>query len=766
MIQTLKNQFALITFSLALFLSAALMFTVQPMTGKMLLPLVGGTPAGWIVTIAFFQMALLAGYYAAHVLARLSPRRHALFYLIGLVIGLFFLPINIGGGLHAGIPLQADIIMMLAVAVGVPFVALSATSSTLQRLFTETGHPSAHDPYFLYAASNLGSLAGLFAYPLVAEPFAGLTLQAVAWQGGFALLALFSLACLLMTGRTSTAASKPETDNRPADTPIKIRLEWIALAFVPSCMLSALTTHLSTDIFSTPMIWVLPLGVYLLSFVFAFRQKETVSDELLARMHPAMVAIAIGLLITQNMVFKVSWTAVSFHLFAFGWIALFCHRTLAAKRPADSRGRLTDFYLMIALGGALGGALNAFVFPHVFDRLIEYPAILLVSLLLNPGFFRKYATSRDQFCFALAAGLVAAYYHFKAEYAPQVYAVPVGTITPAIVAADLALGIMLVVVALHARTTFICCIALLMIAETMTPKNMLMTTRNFFGVVKVFEDTMRIDGRDYRARHMHHGTTIHGMQIMEPPYEKTTTTYFSELGPLGGIFNLYNPKKVAVVGLGVGTVNCYSTPETEMTFIEIDDSVTKAAQEYFTFLSTCTGKRPPRIITGDGRIELNKLDEKFDLIVMDAFSSDTIPLHLITTEALLSYKEKLNENGIIVTNISNRYFNLAPILTVNADKTNMASLARLHFAKGEIRENILQSRYPYVASSFWVAMAIRPEVLSPLREMSWVELEPDSNLRPWTDDYTNPMRMLIGMHGTDMKPALAPKVRAAIEALQ
>ena len=203
-----------------------------------------------------------------------------------------------------------------------------------------------------------------------------------------------------------------------------------------------------------------------------------------------------------------------------------------------------------------------------------------------------------------------------------------------------------------------------------------------------------------------------------------------------------------------------------MTFIEIDKAVVEAAWQHFTFLSTCKGKTPPRIIIGDGRIEMEKLDEKFDLIVIDAFSSDTIPLHLLTTEALASYSEKLTDHGLMVMNISNRYFNLAPILSLGASKIGLSSLVRLHYIEGEIDAVTLQKKYPYISSSFWVAMAIRPEVLSPLREMSWVELEPNSNLRPWTDDYTNPMRMLIGMHGTDMKPALAPKVRAAIEALQ
>lgn len=668
------------TFSLTLFTSAFLMFFIQPMAGKMLLPLVGGTPAGWIVTLAFFQIMLLAGYLLAHLLSALTPRAQGLVYLALLLAGAGFLPPHLPASLPAGSAGAFDVLRALASGLALPCLALSAAASTFQRLFTTTGHPAAGDPYFLYAASNLGSFAGLLAYPLLAEPLAGLALQGLIWQIGFMALTVMCMFCLAAAGKNAPATQSPQTGGNAIS--LRIRLQWVLLAFIPSGLLSAVTTHITTDIFSAPMLWALPLGLYLLTFVAAFSSRNVFAGKALAWLHPLLAALAFLVLTLGHFSLQISWGAAALHLAAFTAAAMACHSQLAAMRPHDSRAHLTDFYLMIALGGALGGSLNAFVVPYVFDRLIEYPLFLMLSLLV-----------------ALPAGKRAG------------------------------------------RFIAIAGLALVAIYEFIIPAGTVRTERNFFGMVRIVDSPMSIDGRSYTARYMYHGTTVHGLQIMEPPYNKTPTTYFTAQGPLGTLFTLYNPGKVAVVGLGAGTLQCYAAPDTRMTFIEIDPAVVDIARKQFTFLQDCATGNAPRIITGDGRIELQKLDETFDLIILDAFSADTLPVHLMTTDTLRGYAQKLSDHGIIVLNISNRYFNLAPIVTRNADAAGLQSRAGLHYF--DAGQPDIARHLPYATPSFWMALAKPTVSLAPLDAMNWVELAADPALRPWTDDYTNPARMLL-----------------------
>lgn len=724
-------------FSFTLFISAGLMFAVQPMIGKMLLPLIGGTPAGWIVTVAFFQLMLLAGYFFAYILSLARPRRHGFLYIIALLTGIWFLPLHLGDNLSEKLPVSVEILRLLAVTTAVPFIAISATSSTIQRLFTETGHPSASDPYFLYAASNLGSFTGLFAYPLLAEPLMGIATQTYVWAGGFMTLLLLAAACLFCayTVQKSQPADGIEK-TEGARVTHQQRMMWILLAFIPSSLLSGITTHLSTDIFSAPMIWVLPLGVYLMTFVIAFSRKSLIGLPALARLHLLTVPLVLAFLMTPNLMIRLSWPAVSFHLLAFGIAALLCHARLAQIRPENSRKHLSEFYLMIAIGGALGGILNAFIIPYTLDRLIEYPLLMILSLLLNPKIYDK-ATQKGTALITASLACACGIYIFIKTISPDIYANAAGLVTPKTIMADIVFAAMFIAMASNLRAALAGCLSVFMLYEFILPKNVLLTERNFFGVITIFERPLHIGGKEYTARYMYHGTTTHGTQIMEKPYNKTPTTYFTTLGPLGNIFQLYQPKKTAVLGLGVGTMNCYATPETEMTFIEIDQSVIDIARSHFTFLDDCTGRTPPKIISGDGRLEMQKLDEKFDLIILDAFSSDTIPIHLMTTNALDEYRKKLNENGIILVNISNRYFNLAPILTRNAAETGLYTRTRLHYF-GDAEWN----KHPYASPSFWVAMAQNDNTLMPLHDMGWVELEADKKMRPWTDDYSSPMLML------------------------
>lgn len=706
-----------------------MMFALQPMVGRMLLPLVGGTPAGWIVAMAFFQVMLLVGYLYAHVLSQFAPRTHGILFIAALLLGCAFLPVHLTGDGLGATPGATDAFKLLTMALAVPFIALSATSSTIQRLFTATGHPSAKDPYFLYAASNLGSFVGLFLYPLVFERVWGLSQQSGYWYICYGVLIAAAVACLGLSGRVKeekkTEKSAPVTN--------KQRLSWVLLAFFPSSLLSGVTTHISTDIFSAPMLWVVPLALYLLTFVFAFGSRQVFSFDKIAKLHPIMVIIAMGFLLMYNSAIRVSWLVMGLHLLVFTATALMCHTRLALSRPPGEGRNVTEFYLMMSIGGALGGVLNAFVVPTVLDRLIEYPLMLILSLLVNPAFAQNIPKRAKPIIFA-AFVLIACYTAYGMLQRGEILGNTGGVVTNQMMLIDMMLFTIVLLLSVNIRAIFAGALVLLLLAEVVMPRDVLMSSRNFYGVIKVFDRPMAF-GKDVKmARYMYHGTTTHGMQILDKKYEKTTTAYFTKGGPVGDIFNLYNPKNVAVLGLGVGTLNCYSTPKSAFTFYEIDPGVLEAAQDdkLFTFMSACKGKRPPVIILGDGRLELARSKEKFDLIMLDAFSSDTIPTHLLTVEALKGYLEKLAPNGLMLFNLSNRYFDLATVLTRTANNLGLKSRYTLDLPGDNV---------PYAAASRWIVMS-KDASLTPLNDMGWVVM-PVEKGRLWTDDYTDLLDALI-----------------------
>lgn len=719
-------------FSLTLFISAALMFAVQPMAGRMLLPIIGGTPAGWIVTMAFFQVTLLAGYFLAHALSRLPAALHGFLFLLILAAGILFLPARIMPDPSGEVPDAFGIFKMLAVTLAIPFMAISATSSTLQRLFATTAHKDAKDPYFLYAASNLGSFAGLFAYPLLAEPLLGLQAQSQSWFYGYSLLIILIGLCLITP--TATLAAYKSSPQKEKMLPISAvtKLKWVLYAFIPSSLLMSVSTHITTDIFSAPMLWVLPLGLYLLTFVIAFARRQFISDELLNRLQPITVTLCVGFLIILTISLRMSWLGLFVQLFGFTICALMCHRQLVLMRPVNSDQHLTSFYLYLSIGGALGGVLNAFVIPYIFDRLIEYPLFLIASLCLNP-YFRERMTLVPKMYLGLGLIMTLAYVAYLLSGTAIFESLSFRGISSGMIMADFFLLCILVIFATGARTASIGLLVLLFCHAVILPKNVLITDRNFFGVVKVYERPIIVDNKKYTLRNLHHGTTLHGTQIIEEPLNTQVTSYYSEDGPVGNIFNIYTPKNIAVIGLGVGTIYCYSTPENKFTFFEIDPAIVTMAQKHFTYLKDCDKGTPPSFVIGDGRIEMGKLkNQKFDLIVLDAFSSDTIPTHLLTVEALEEYKKHLTENGLILANLSNRYFNLAPIFFRNADLVELSGRLRFDYGGKKI----------YETASLWAILGPNDKTFKPLEHFDWKSLKEYKSLRPWTDDYTNLLRMM------------------------
>lgn len=739
-----SGKFTLIVFSLTLFMSASLMFAIQPMAGKMLLPLIGGTPAGWIVAMAFFQVMLLIGYLVAHTLSCFRPVVHGLIYAAALAAGIYFMPMVLAQHTDkiSSNPGALDIFKLLSYTMAVPFIALSATSSTIQRLFTTSGHKSASDPYFLYVASNIGSFAGLLLYPLLIEP--NFTLSAQSHYTGVFYTALLAAAllCLFLARKGIEPAAVHNTETKPVTW--RQYLEWTLLAFVPSSLLSGITIYITTDIMSVPMIWVLPLCLYLLTFVIAFSVKPVISISSLERISPWLVFTAIACIGIYKFSWLSEWIGIVFYLAVFFVVALSCHMVLAARRPLDSnRKHLTGFYLMMSVGGALGGVLNAFIIPVVAERMVELPLILVFSLLLHPAIPLKSLQAKFiMFALLLAIPMVS-------FTPPQIYLDKEITYRTSLLIVFILFACGLLSKKLgskmNRKNLMAATAGLFLFSQfTIDSAEILLSERNFYGVIRVYDADLTVNrsteaggpkkAETFKMRYLGHGTTIHGLQILEPEkYRNMPIGYFSKGGPLGDIFAAANPKDVAIIGLGAGVMSCYNAPDRRFTYIEIDGDMAEAAKKYFSFLTDCKSAQEPEIIIGDGRLELKKLGaRKFDMIMIDAFSSDSIPTHLLTKEAIEEYLNHLNPDGVIVFHLSNRFFYLEALFPAISAELG------------------LQNRYinnpyadvPFLFASKWMVLARPERDMSALDEdKKWISLK-ESTVPYWTDDYTNIMSVI------------------------
>lgn len=724
-------------FSFTLFISASLMFSVQPMAGKMLLPLVGGTPAGWIVAMAFFQVMLLAGYLIAHALSKFPSQKHGIAYVAALLAGIVFLPVALDHAVGSGsIPEAGRIFLLLTQALAVPFVALSATSSTLQRLFMNTRHGSSGDPYFLYAASNLGSFAGLLLYPLLVEPQLTLAQQAQYFTGGYALLILLALTCVWFARGPEKKAAKTNDKGRAATG--KHQLEWLALAFIPSCLLMAVTTYITSDVISAPLVWILPLALYLLTFVIAFSAKPIVSLHVMEAIQPYVACLAVIVISLLGSTWLFSWPGVAFYLAVFTLVALACHSRLASLRPLNDGRQLTSFYLMMSVGGALGGVLNAFVFPVVFNRLIEFPLTLLASFMIHKEYRAKSVTGM------LIAGLLLLSILLVNVSSPDIGVDIVEGRKMALQAVFLilAIGVIFFLKKLTPSILTLGTLIVFMVAQyVIADRTELLSIRNFYGTVRLYDKPQPIEGKTEIVRSMRHGSTTHGIQVQsDKELAMTPTAYFTRKGPVGDIFAHFEPKNVAVLGLGIGTMNCYNEPYREFTFFEIDPAVVQVAEDNFTFLSACKSKTSPVIKVGDGRLELAKMSEKFDMLFMDAFTSDSIPTHLLTKEALQLYIDSLAPGGVIAINVSNRYFALWDTIAATAATIGL---------KTEMKADTKGKRPAYSSPSLWLMVSKNSDDKT-LAGRGWHVVKPKDGIRPWTDEYTS----LLGTLSLDV-PARA-----------
>lgn len=718
-------------FTLTLFVSAALLFLIQPLFARMLLPLLGGSPSVWNTCMVFFQAALLAGYAAAHALPSwLGVRRHALLHLVLMAAALAVLPLTLPPG---WIP-PADgtpvlwLLGVLSVSVGLPFFVVATSGPLLQRWFAQTSHPRASDPYFLYAASNAGSLLGLLCYPLLLEPWLPLAEQSRLWTGGYLLLLLLTAGCaaiLLLSGKRQQGLTSSESSL--ARRASKVAWRWLLLAFVPSSLLLSVTTYLTTDIAAVPLLWVAPLSLYLLTFILAFNRWPPLPFHFLARWSPLLMLILAVLLLTEAT--DPVWAVLPLHLLGLFWIGLVCHGQLARERPPARE--LTAFYLWIALGGVLGGVFNALLAPLIFDRLVEYPLVLVLACLLLPSYQTNQlpANWRDVLLPAIVGGLTASLVVVVWMLdLPGALGVAVIFSVPAILCYTF-----------HERPLrFGLGIGAMLLASALYPGvhgQIEYRERSFFAAHRVTRDPLG------EFRRLVHGNTIHGQQHLDPARRREALTYYHRTGPAGKTLLTLrdDPRsnRIAFIGMGAGALASYGQNGQHWTFFEIDPAVVRMARDLGLFTYLADSDAEIDVVLGDGRLSLERSDEKFGLIVIDAFTSDSIPTHLLTREALRIYREHLTPDGLLLFHISNRYLNLEPIVARLAADAEPAMTCYAWSDRSVDRTEQENGKQP----SHWMLLASRPEDAAKVVQRSmWQRVEPLPETPVWRDDYTNLLR--------------------------
>jgi len=700
-------------FALTAFASAVLLFLVEPMFVKMALPRLGGSSEVWTACVLFFQLTLLAAYTYAHVLGRLRRvRDQAIVHAVVCALAALTLPAAIPAAWN---PKSNDnsvlwLLTTMLVTIGPSFFVLAATSPLLQAWFARA-RPE-RNPYPLYAASNIGSLFALVLYPFAIEPVWGLRAQSTVWALGFYAFAALLAVCATFARPAIFTPSATVVSRR---TPLTVarRLRWIALAFVPASLMLSVTTYLSERVAPIPLMWALPLGIYLASFVIVFASHASRTIALANRFTPLVLApLAIIFSVHGALPAQVE---IVLHLMAFAGLAIVCHGALAHDRPDPSR--LTEFYLFVALGGLFGSAFNS-IAPLVFHDVYEYPIVLILACFaFTPRGAVRCKFNRWDVAFPIALSSVFA---LGLATLPTVLAL-ILTGAAALLAYSFvdrpvrfALGLagILAVSAYHAAA----------VDEHIE--------RNFYGVKHVLVSN--------GFHELIHGHTVHGAENYSAGRERVPLTYYASSGPLGDIFAgpLAGHPAVAVVGLGAGTSACYRRAGAKWTFFEIDPGVVSIARNprFFRYLTDCAPDSP--IIVGDGRLSLAaQPPAAYDLIILDAYASDAVPTHLLTREAMQLFLSRLRPHGLIAFHISNRYFDFSPLIAALADDAHAVVLGRLDLSNKKKLAD-------FIAPSSWMVVGRDVAALSSLaRDPRW-KAPPTRSARVWTDDYSSIVTVL------------------------
>jgi hypothetical protein len=749
-------------FAATLFVSALLLFLVQPMVAKMTLPLLGGTPAVWNTCMVFYQGMLLFGYLYAHVAPkRLGLRVQAGVHLVLMLAPLAVLPISIhewGSPPGDANPIPW-LLLMLSATVGLPFFVVSTTAPLLQTWFANTGHPASKDPYFLYAASNMGSMIALLGYPFLMEPTLRLAEQSWFWFSGYAVLVVLITGCAIILWRRLGSArdgsapvieAEESPDARPPATPVtrSRRLRWIALSFVPSSLLLGFTTFLTTDIAAVPLLWVVPLSLYLLTFIIVFSRRPVLPHWLNVRLFGILVLPFLVLMLARS--YEPLWLVLPTHLIGFFVAGLMCHGELARDRPDPVH--LTEFYLLMSLGGVLGGLFNALVAPLVFNSVLEYPLVLVLACFLLP----KGETQRDEKHWKLEDGLVAA--GLLALGLGMLWLLPqvMPKFATEFTQGDRRLMGLLGGLAVLSFPTVarpvrfgLCLLAVSVVGVTSHTifEHVIHQQRSFFGVHRVMLTGLDPKTGERRYHELVHGNISHGKQFLDPNKRRQPVAYYHRSGPLGDAFRLVKERlpgtPLAVIGLGSGGIATYLQPGQPLTYYEIDPVVERIARDpnLFTYLTDAGNQI--NVVLGDGRLTLARApDGHYGMLIVDAFSSDAIPLHLLTREALQMYLTKLREDGVMVFHISNRYLWLENVLGDLSGDLGLYCMA-LYDRDVTDKERNEEGK----AETHYVTVARPPSHLGKLADATsgsrWQHVKARPGVPVWTDDFSNILGVVI-----------------------
>jgi SAM-dependent methyltransferase len=730
-------------FALAIFTSAALVFVVQPMVSKLVLPSLGGSPSVWNTSMVFFQAALLGGYAYAHLLQRIRSIRVQLgVHLALLVLAALFLPLHINGLLGDPDP-SAPIVWLLVtlvLSVGAPFAVLSATAPLLQAWYARVRVDQAdgQNPYVLYAASNLGSFLALLSYPVLIEPLMTLSHQRISWSLGYGLFVFMVAGLGLIVWRRNRGNADPAP--LPTSAPIRWRrrLLWVALAAVPSSLMLGVTAHLSTDVASAPFLWVIPLALYLLTFVIAFQARPWISLPVTLLMQGALVAVLVGMLPFRTG----DWIFIFvMHLATFFFTTLMCHQILAANRPPPDR--LTDFYLCMSLGGVVGGALTALVAPVVFDVVREYPLVLILAALFRP-WGKNRVELRDWFwvmalvpIVLLPPGMLLAL-----RLNPDLFTIFTQSDVERLSLFVLGAASICAFMIRDRALLFVAALAMITVSahHVAGRYDWRLSERSFFGVMRVaaYEDP----GMGGPIRMLMHGTTLHGAQASASAWQCWPTLYYAATTPIGQATVAIQRRDISVnigvVGQGSGAMAAYKRADDTFTFFEIDPMVDRLSRDtnWFTYINGCADG-PIRTVLGDARLTLaHEPAASYDLLVVDAFSSDAIPAHLLTREAIAEYLRVVKPNGVVVLHLSNRNLEIA-LPAVAASRSLGAHDQHQIFFERRDRPQMEE------ASTEALILSPTAEGLAEFRaDPRWRTLA-ETDVKPWTDDYVNLFGALV-----------------------
>ena len=728
-------------FAATAFASASLVFLVQPMVAKLLLPLLGGSSSVWNTAMAFFQIALLAGYAYAHALQRIRTlRAQAITHLAVLALAALALPLRVNG--LAGPPSSEHpnlwLMSELALSIGAPFAALSATAPLVQAWHARTvGSVEGKEPYVLYAASNLGSLLALLAYPLLVEPAFTLAGQRQGWSTGYGVFVLIIGALAVTVSRARSAPAEPAPRAVSAPSAWRERVVWVALAAIPSSLMLGVTTYITTDVASAPFLWVLPLALYLGTFIVAFQEKPALKPELTLTLQGAALAACVALLPFRATFFGLQ---LSLHLGAFFLTALMCHQRLVARRPDPAR--LTEFYLCLSIGGVVGGAFNAFLAPVIFNDVLEYPIVLILACLARPwGSLRQIPAWA---WLTLAIGMAAAVatplaVTFASPHLTQ--AAVIGALDQSAVFA-IGMKVLLVVAVVCAfllrrrALLYMLVIASLSFAADTAADltDIQQSWRSFFGVLKRSQTLVPSLGGEVQM--LAHGTTLHGGQAQAPEMRCRPLVYYAPHTPIGQVFGEKAREKAALrigaVGLGTGSVAAYVRSTDRLTFFEIDPLVVKISGDpaNFSYTTECA-QGPIDYVIGDARLTLAKQSpDQFDILLIDAFSSDAVPAHLLTVEAVRGYLTRLKPDGVLILHLSNRNLDLVGPAQAVARRAGGWALVQEYRPSPDEEASWESPEDAVIVARNHAALAAF------MASGKWQTANP-FKAKPWTDDYTN-----------------------------